>query len=50
MRKLDLDAVQWYFGCTKTEAKMMIAEMPASTIENIIVCFQGNAKRAFLND
>ena len=50
MSRVCIDAIQWYFGCTKTEAKKLLKEMPANSVENIVLCFGGNAKRAFIDD
>lgn len=45
-----LDAVMWFFGCSKTKAKQIVRNSSQERIQLIVDGFQANARRCFDND
>ena len=45
-----LNAVMWYFGFNKTEARRYIKDADKNTIQALVDGFTGNAKKSFYND
>lgn len=44
------NAVQWYFGITKSDAKRFCKTAHIDTLELILKAFQDNAKAGFYHD
>lgn len=49
-RKELIDAVQWYFGFTKKDARDYIKGATPETIENILICYYNECLKSFRND
>ena len=47
---MEINAIIWYFGCTKTEANKILNEISKETLNEIIHGFTDNAKRSFYED
>ena len=45
-----IKAIMWYFGCSRRIACKYLGENSRATIDEIVRCFDANAKSAFYND
>ena len=49
-RKVCEDAVRWWYGVSKAEAKKKIDTLPEKAIQEIVYAFLNNARKAFYFD
>ena len=45
-----IDAVMWYMGVNKTDAKRIIKELPEESIQLMVKGFKDNARRCAYED
>ena len=47
---MEIDAVMWYMGVNKTNAKRLVRELPKERMQLIVKCFKDNARRCAYED
>ena len=49
-KKEAIDAIVWFSGCTKTEARKQLKTTEPARVALIVEAFKSNARRAFYAD
>ena len=47
---MEINAIQWFYGCSKTDAKKLLKTLPNSTVREVVICFKNNANKSFYED